>query len=164
MSNSETHIEITFKVVRDSCEITSWYAVTPEQERAWKLWLAGQDTAPSDEAIDAWLDKNEAKLDRADGPAILMKFSDGSRIEEWWANGNLHRIGAPALVEINANGSRREQWYTNDKLDRANGPAIVVRDRDGTILFEAWYHDGLFEKSRGLAPHGLGKPPSSPAP
>jgi hypothetical protein len=164
MSNSEAHIEITFKAYQNSCEITTWYAVTPEQECAWKLWLAGQATAPSDEAVDAWLDKNEAKLDRADGPAVVMKFSDGSRIEEWWVNDNLHRVGGPAVLEINANGSGREHWYTNDKLDRADGPAIVVYDANGNILFEQWYHDGVLENSQGPVPPGFGKPPSHPAP
>jgi hypothetical protein len=164
MSNSAAHIAITFKAYENSCEMTTWYTVTLEQERAWKLWLAAQATPPSDEAVDTWLNKNGAKLDRADGPAVVMNFSDGSRIEEWWANDKLHRVGSPALIETNANGSQREQWYTNDKLDRADGPAIVVRDSDGTILFEQWHHDGVLEKSRGLAPRGLGKPPSNPAP
>ena len=163
MSKSEAHIEITLKLDGASCEITSCYALTPEQERARKQWMAGQATAPSDEAVDGWLDNNGAKLDRADGPAVVMKFSDGSRIEKWWANGNLHRVGAPALLEINANGSRREQWYTNDKLDRADGPAIVVHDPGGIILFEQWDHDGVLENSRRPA-RGPDKPPSHPAP
>jgi hypothetical protein len=119
--------------------------------------------------METWLNKNadnvNPKLDRADGPAVIMNFSDGSRTEEWWVDGKVHRTGAPAVLDFNADGSlSREVWFTNDKIDRADGPAIVVRGHDGTILSEQWYHHGVLDKSREPAPRSPVKPPSSPAP
>jgi hypothetical protein len=51
-----------------------------------------------------------------DGPAVI--WADGS--QEWWINGNRHRLNEPAVV--NADGSRR--WYLNGSLHRIGGPAV----------------------------------------
>lgn len=158
-----THIIIVSRVAGNSCEITSWYAATPWVKRAWDIWLSGHAT-PADTAVDAWLHRNQLKLDRADGPAVVMTFPDGSFVEEWWIDGHLHRVNAPALLENNANGSQRELWYTHDKLNRPDGPAVVVRGQDGTVLLEQWYRDGVLEKNGGSLPLRPAKPPSGPTP
>ena len=159
-----THITITSTIADNSCEVTSWYAATHETKHTWDVWLAEHAMAPSGTEVDEWLHDSQLKLDRVDGPAVVMTFRDGSFIEEWWVDGHLHRLNAPAILETNADGSRRELWYTDDKLDRADGPAVVVRGRDGMVLFDEWYRDGVLQKNGDTPPRRTAKPASGPMP
>jgi hypothetical protein len=59
----------------------------------------------------------EGTKHRIYGPAYTSKYYD---IEEWYKNGELHRVGGPAIRHKN-----NEYWYENGKKHRLDGPAII---------------------------------------
>lgn len=79
-----------------------------------------------------------------------MSSADGTKIEEYYRNGNRDRADGPAYVETRANGSRIEKYFHDGKLDRADGPAHVQRFADGTRIEES-YREDKFIKSEILA-------------
>jgi hypothetical protein len=63
--------------------------------------LAKDRVQPDAESIATWLKKNGAKLDRADGPAYIETFADGTHIEKWYTDGLFIRNGSiPGLSAI----------------------------------------------------------------
>ncbi len=59
-----------------------------------------------------WLN---GQLHRVDGPATKQYHSNS-----WWHNGKLHRLGGPAVEYIN--GSK--EWWLNGERHRVDGPAV----------------------------------------
>ena len=76
---------------------------------------------------------------RLDGPALI--YANGH--QAWYVNGQRHRLDGPA--DIWANGS--QAWYVNDQLHRLDGPAVIyangtqewwVNYQNITTQVEAW--------------------------
>ncbi|CAB4122722.1 hypothetical protein UFOVP29_59 [uncultured Caudovirales phage] len=58
----------------------------------------------------------------------LRVDADGS--QEWWVNGELHRLDGPAY--ISADGD--QEWWVNNQLHRLDGPAVICADGS-----QEWY-------------------------
>ena len=99
--------------------------------------------------------RKDGKLDRADGPAwIVRDKATGVTYEEWWKDGKLDRADGPAwIVRDKATGTvTREAWWKDGKLDRADGPAGIVRDKaTGAVTHEEWRKDGKLDRADGPA-------------
>ncbi len=63
---------------------------------------------------------------REDGPALIKPITDDDpfKQEQWWLNGERHRIGGAATIISDETGIIERSWYVNGKLHRENGPAI----------------------------------------
>lgn len=86
--NETTHIKVEFNTVGGT-RLEKWYALDAATLRKAAEWQAGQKTTPSAEQFSNWLDLNGGKLDRADGPAVIETYADGTRFEAWWTRGEL---------------------------------------------------------------------------
>lgn len=81
------------------------------------------------------------KLHREDGPAVI---NEKDQVEEWYLNGQRHRIGGPAYDSPNV-----KVWMEYNQLHRIDGPAYVyidgrkqyfIRDREYTESeFNFWH-------------------------
>ncbi|NVM34060.1 MAG: hypothetical protein HWN81_00595 [Candidatus Lokiarchaeota archaeon] len=75
----------------------------------------------SDGSILDYYNRNK-ELHRLDGPAV--EFADGDKY--WYVEGKRHRLDGPAVEW--ADGDK--EWYVEDKLHRLDGPAIECADGD----------------------------------
>ncbi len=57
---------------------------------------------------------------RVDGPAVI--HPDGS--EEWFVDGKRHRVGGPATIHPDGT----EDWWVNGERHRVDGPALIRPD------------------------------------
>jgi hypothetical protein len=55
------------------------------------------------------------KLHRVDGPAVI---NEKDKVEEWYLNGQRHRIGGPAFDAPNV-----QVWMEHNQIHRIDGPA-----------------------------------------
>jgi hypothetical protein len=55
----------------------------------------------------------DGQLHRADAPALIKHFDDGSSLEIYYRQGKRHRADGPALTTISADGTRSEQYFLN---------------------------------------------------
>jgi hypothetical protein len=64
--------------------------------------------------------------------------------EEWRKDGKLDRADGPASIIRNWQGTvLSEFWYRDGKVDRADGPAIISHDAaTGEVVEEDWLKDG----------------------
>jgi hypothetical protein len=79
--------------------------------------------------------RKDGKLDRADGPASIIRGRTGTVLSEF--------------------------WYRDGKLDRADGPAIIDRDAaTGLVIEQHWFKDGqlshtIYYTSTGNVGYGM---------
>jgi len=108
-----------------------------------------QRVRPDGTVVEEWYRNDE--LHREDGPAWVARSPDGTVIEEWWyKNGRLHREDGPAHVVRSPDGTVIEGWYRNGITHREDGPAGVVRSPDGTVV-EEWYKNDELHREDGPA-------------
>jgi hypothetical protein len=71
--------------------------------------------------------------------------------EEWRKNGTLDRADGPASIIRNWEGTvLSELWYRDGMLDRADGPAIIEHDAaTGKMVVEHWFKDGQSYRADG---------------
>lgn len=114
--------------------------------------------------IDGWdLDVGECikevwsknfSIQKKDGPAIIYKSRDGSKIlkQEWYEKGVLSRGDDLPAVIIETDHVSEERYYLNGKLHRDHNdlPAIIAMDkcRNNGIRLE-WYQEGLEHRLDG---------------
>ena len=65
--------------------------------------------------------------------------------EKWRLDGLFHRdFGLPAKIVYYKNGQiSSEEWYQNGELHRIDGPASIQYRQNGEIRYKAWYQNGL---------------------
>ena len=61
--------------------------------------------------------------------------------QQWYVNGNLHRIGGPAIIYETG----RQEWYINGKRHREDGPARMFSDGR-----QEWWVNGNLHREDGL--------------
>ena len=114
-------------------------AVDGEREKEW--WVHGKKHNENGPARIFWAWTYE----RIPKPIF---DSNGERVwnEQWFLNGNMHRIGAPA--NIIRNGDGYEEWYENGVLHRTNGPAQTICGKPHYWIngYEFSYNDYLKAK------------------
>jgi hypothetical protein len=97
-----------------------------------------------------WLN---GQLHRIDGPAITCQ--NGSQY--WCQYNQLHRTNGPASVEPNIQYHTYDKklttiaWYFNGKKHRIDGPAYYKHFDDDNKLLEEWYIDGQLHREDGPA-------------
>jgi len=94
-----------------------------------------------DGTVVEWWRKN-GELHREGGPAWVEHHPDGTVVEWWYKNGRRHRVGGPAYVEHRPDGTVIEEGCRNGRGHREDGPAYVERRPDGTVESEDWCLDG----------------------
>jgi antitoxin component YwqK of YwqJK toxin-antitoxin module len=84
------------------------------------------------------------ELHRDDGPARITNDAHGALIEEFYRNGKLHRENGPARIEQQPDGSHYgEYWYRNGEQHCSDGPAVIEREADGSLAEEYWLNGQL---------------------
>lgn len=79
----------------------------------------------------------------ADEPSLIYELEDGGKVLQWHENDVLHRENGPAYVVKDSNGEViEERWLTRGKLNRSNGPTIVRKESKGK-LYELWFQYGV---------------------
>ena len=86
------------------------------------------------------LDADETKYHRVDGPAVDCSRG-GNIYQEWWLNGQRHRVGGPAFIQ-----AEHEEWWLNGQRHRIGGPAFDQYGHkqwwvEGAKLTEEDYND-----------------------
>ena len=61
---------------------------------------------------------------------------DNQGDQEWWVNGQLHRVGGPARILLGGT----ELWYEHDRLHRVDGPAITRANGEQTWMVNGEIH------------------------
>ena len=106
------------------------------------------------------------KKHRDDGPAVILEKIDGSKREEFWADGELLHYSqvrrfcvmeppirmkpkpANGVVTTENDGKKQEEHYLNGKLHSTTGPARIVSTNDGSRWEEHWQHGQLISVAR----------------
>lgn len=143
------HIELRFREY--GRDVTVYYAVDADTLRSAEIAIAAREDEMSAQALRDWLSNHGGYLDRVDGPAHVVVWPDGMRLEEWYRNGQLHREGAPAFIIRHPDDSTTEVYYSDGQVSREDGPARVMRRTDGSMI-EAFYRNGKEIKEERLAP------------
>ena len=128
--NDAQPIRLTLEFNTASGMGTTYYALEAQTYRQLRIWQAQQKQQPTSQDLNAWLNKNGGKRDRADGPAVVVTRPDGYRREVWYRNGQFDRADGPAFVETRADGSSYEAWYRNGEFVKAEtlaNPATIPR-------------------------------------
>ncbi len=150
-SKTTRHITLTFKTETlngTDVEITNCYIVSEKTLHSALAWLAHQKHQTAN-ALDSWLRKHDAKLDRRDGPAMVERYTSGNGRELYYRNGKIHRGNGPAVI-TRAHCMRNEEYYREGKYHRDDGPAVVTRLQDGSIR-ESYYNRGRRHREDGPA-------------
>jgi hypothetical protein len=150
------HIELAYR--QNGYDITVWYAVPPDLDRAARAWAQqrAQTTVPTASALHDFLREKGAKLDRADGPALVMVSDGGTRITQYLRDNKYDRDDGPAVIGSYRDGTLSETWFHGDNFEKSR-TSTIASNHDGTFS-ETWCHID------GVKLHGPGARPSSPAP
>ncbi len=102
---------------------------------------------------EVWRDE-EGRIDRPDGPAIILRNEDEEPFFwEWYRHGLIHRDGAPAQIHHQIGDkrcSRWECWYQDGKKHRDLAPAEIAIDLDSGVQYEhIWYQFGEEHREHG---------------
>jgi hypothetical protein len=116
--------------------------------------------SPDDSYIYQDWSTEDGYLDRADGPAFIVRDAKTGTVafEQWRKNGYLDRPDGPAVIERDpATGIvTDEQWWEDGKRiawpHAADFPAIIAHDvKTGKITQEGWFDDGYLDRADGPA-------------
>ena len=83
--------------------------------------------------------KNHTVLHREDGPAV-----NNNRTQEWWVNGQRHRVDGPALLDVDG----YKAWYQNGYLHRLDGPAVEHQGYEAFYITGRFFHAGRYHNGR----------------
>src|ERR1022692_2945452 len=114
MAGDQTsHIKITY--MNGGFEVTRIYAISEDTLGEAQLWSVADQVIPSrpktGEQLRDWLKSKGCQLDSCDGPALVMRNTDGVTYEAYLRNGKLHREGGPAIIRRYRSGEVVELFY-----------------------------------------------------
>lgn len=99
-----------------------------------------------------------------EGPAVIdYDYRDDTITEQYFLNGQFHRLDGPASVtrklatykQESCNslhtGILSEDWFLFGMLHNENGPAIRQWNSDGLLIVESWLQEGVYTRKDGPA-------------
>lgn len=109
----------------------------------WESWRASyprtMNAGPIVYTREEWYQNGE--YHRLDGPAVISNNSFLYGVKIWCQRGKLHRLDGPAVDHSNG----RQEWHQNGELHRIDGPAIKTRSE------QKWYQNGELHRVDGPA-------------
>jgi hypothetical protein len=108
---------------------------------------------PDGYRTESWYCEGELHRDPTDGPAHIFYSPELDETRaEYYCRALLHRDDGPARILRNTQSGTvtEEYWINNEKhRDPSLGPALLVRDGEGRILRqEFWHHETFLEERR----------------
>lgn len=117
MTDPIHRIQLDYTEAATGAHVLKFFTLDKATLHLAQLWKAQQKTPPTAKRFSDWLHDNGGKLDRANGPAITTTFSgDLNRVEQWFRNNQLHRKKDPAVIIYYSNGYRLKEWYNKGKF------------------------------------------------
>jgi hypothetical protein len=130
-SEQTTHISVTIYSGNDRGIYT--YAISEDKLRQAELRLNSRDDR-NGRVLKEWLEMHGCPLDSDYEPAVSWYREDGSRLEEYYSNGKLHRVGGPAYVESNLFGDVVVEEYYRDGRRVSRKPPVPLSAIPGVAI------------------------------
>jgi len=136
--------DVNCEIFLNVCSIESFEngRVKAEMKRRGEYMISSEWWENGVSKSEEWFLNGEAH--RVGGPAVIMWNRAGGIItERWYLYNEPHRRGGPADTEWYDNGTIRQvMWYENGELHRLDGPAVIIYDMAGNVEERQWWDEG----------------------